>query len=77
MLKRAQHGKGFASEAVQCALAWADANLDAPASFCLLDPQHVASVRVARKSGYGRDELASYAGKPALVLSRRRHGAAL
>ena len=74
VLKAAQHGKGFASEAARCALAWADANLEAPATVCLLNPGHVASIHVARKLGYGGDEPASYQGKPALVLSRDRHG---
>ena len=74
VLKAAQHGKGFASEAAKCALAWADANLEAPATFCLLSPDHAASIHVARKLGYGGDEPASYQGKPALVLSRGRHG---
>jgi RimJ/RimL family protein N-acetyltransferase len=46
------YGKGYATEAVIAALAWADANLPHPRTVCLIDPANAASVAVARKAGF-------------------------
>ena len=43
----AAHGRGFASEGVRAALAWADANVAADRTMCLIDPANIASIRVA------------------------------
>lgn len=45
-------GKGYATEAMLAALAWADAHLDRPHSYCILDAENKASVKVAEKCGY-------------------------
>lgn len=45
-------GKGYATEAMLAALAWADAHLGRPHSFCILDVENKASVKVAEKCGY-------------------------
>jgi len=44
-------GKGYATEAMQAVLAWADANLGRH-TYCMLDPANAASLRVAEKCGY-------------------------
>lgn len=46
------HGQGFATEAVAAVLAWADANLPAPRTVCMITPVNAASIRVAEKCGY-------------------------
>jgi RimJ/RimL family protein N-acetyltransferase len=46
------HGRGYATEAVAAALAWADTTLAARRTVCLIDPPNSASLRVAEKSGY-------------------------
>ncbi len=66
------HGKGYATEAMQAVLAWADAELAAPFTFCVIAPENAASIRVARALGYGAEVLGSSRGAPALVFTRAR-----
>lgn len=69
------HGRGFATEAVQAALAWGDAHHAAPSrgpgrTVCLIAPDNVASVRVAEKCGFLRAASATYKGQTTLVFER-------
>lgn len=68
----AAHGRGYATEAVTRMLAWADARLDAPVTAALFDPAHAASIRVARKAGYGGDVMGRYGDKAAMFMERAR-----
>lgn len=69
------HGKGYATEAVQAILAWADVELPVPKTVCLINPQNAASLHVVQKCGYEIFEQGIYNGQPALFLSRDRcHG---
>jgi len=70
VLSSSEHGKGYATEAVSRIVAWADSNIGADRTVCILDPQYGASINVARKAGYGDDAMATYRGQPTLVLSR-------
>lgn len=45
-------GKGYATEAIRAALGWADANLAADEVRCIIDPDNIASQRVAAKLGF-------------------------
>lgn len=45
------HGKGYATEAAQTALAWCDANVGSR-TVCIISPENEASIRVANKCGY-------------------------
>ena len=45
-------GKGLATEAMTAILEWADANRTATEIRCIIDPENVASVRVAEKLGF-------------------------
>ncbi len=78
------HGRGFATEAVRAALAWADGRRaalpptdrgpdgrTAGRTVCLIAPENVASVRVAEKCGYRPAGSALYKGHPTLVFERR------
>jgi RimJ/RimL family protein N-acetyltransferase len=63
------HGRGFATEAMRAALAWGDANL-ASRTVCIIDRDHLASVRVATKCGYAESRRVMLSGKELLVLER-------
>ncbi|MGI9485289.1 MAG: hypothetical protein ACR2RF_05285, partial [Geminicoccaceae bacterium] len=39
---------------------------------CIFDPNHAASIRVARKMGYVDVSTASYRGKPTLLMERAK-----
>ncbi len=66
------HGRGYATEAMGAVLDWADANLSAPQSCCLIDPDNAASLNVARKLGYGGAQTAQLGEHATLVLWRGR-----
>lgn len=65
-------GRGFATEAVGAAVAWADANLPYPRTACLIAPENVASLRIARKNGYRDWTETRFRGEPVLLLDRVR-----
>jgi RimJ/RimL family protein N-acetyltransferase len=64
------HGKGYATEAVRAALAWADAELPEPRTVCMVTPQNVASLHVVGKCGYQVFENGVYNDQPVLFLTR-------
>lgn len=70
------HGRGYATESVRAALTWADAHLAYPTTVCLINPQNLASLRVAQKCGYEVFERSLYNGQPVLFLSRAAGAAA-
>lgn len=64
------HGRGYATEAVRGALSWADANIARARSVCLVNPQNLASRRVAEKCGYEVFEESLHNGQGVLFLAR-------
>jgi|SRR5580704_15759668 len=64
------HGKGYATEAVRAAVAWGDAHFGAGRTACIIDPENLASIRVAEKCGYRKSHLATYKGHSTLVFMR-------
>jgi RimJ/RimL family protein N-acetyltransferase len=66
------HGKGYATEAVAAALAWADETLKAPELTAIIDHANTPSIRVAEKNGFSIREEATYRGAPILLFRRRR-----
>jgi RimJ/RimL family protein N-acetyltransferase len=64
------HGKGYATEAVRAAVAWCDANFGAVRTACLIDPENLASIRVAKKCGYREVQRTSYKDRPILMFVR-------
>jgi RimJ/RimL family protein N-acetyltransferase len=64
------HGRGFATEAVRAALAWGDRRFNGSRTVCVIDPGNLASIGVARKTGYKAAERRTYMGSPALVSFR-------
>jgi RimJ/RimL family protein N-acetyltransferase len=66
------HGKGYATEAVRCALTWGDANVAASRSFCIIHPDHAASIRVAQKCGFVEFARPSYQTEPTILFTREK-----
>jgi len=66
----AAHGRGYASEGVRAAMAWADANVAAARTTCLIDPANIASIRVARRCGFGDVGSVIYKGSRSLRFER-------
>ena len=69
---REAQGRGYASEAVAGALAWADGQLEAPEITAIISHGNDASIRVAEKAGFAIREGATYRGEPILLFRRRR-----
>lgn len=66
------HGKGLATEIVSATLAWGDRHFDAPRTVCIIDPDNVASLRVAEKTGFREIASVSYRDTPTIILERPR-----
>ena len=63
-------GKGYATEAMQAALAWADVRLGATPTVCILAPENPASMRVAEKCGFRKHAEGTYKTWPTLIYRR-------
>ncbi len=68
----AAHGNGYATEAVRAAIAWGDHNLESKRTVCMIDPQNLASLRVADKCGYREFARTVYNGDPTILFARSR-----
>jgi RimJ/RimL family protein N-acetyltransferase len=66
------HGRGFATEATQAALAWTAQRLSNDRTMCLIHPDNQPSLRVAEKCGFTLHAQATFKNGPVLVLERRR-----
>ena len=66
------HGRGYATEAVRAALNWGAANLDSPRTVCLINPENVASIRVAEKCGFRESRRSTYNGRSTLIFEHDR-----
>ena len=64
------HGKGYAFEAAQAVLKWADTHLDRQLC-CIIDPQHQASIRLAEKCGFVAETDTTYPGSATRIFLRR------
>ena len=71
-IARWAQGLGYATEAMEAALAWVDAKLGVPRTVCIVHARNTASLRVAEKVGYKRFALRSYRGYDAVLFERRR-----
>jgi RimJ/RimL family protein N-acetyltransferase len=66
----AAQGQGYAAEAVEAALGWADEALKASEIVAIIDHENVRSIRLAEKGGFARREEALYRGEPILLFRR-------
>lgn len=71
-LSPAFHGKGFAREALEAALAWTDAHLPAVRTVCMISPENLASSRLAARVGYSPYASTTYKDQPVQLFERPR-----
>ena len=64
------HGKGYATEAVQAALRWAQENLPHERTICFVATDNPASLRVAEKVGYQEIARLEPDGEPLIAFER-------
>ena len=64
------HGKGYATEAVNAAIAWGDRHFGKIRTACIIAPENRASVRVAEKAGFHRLHETTYHGSPTIIFAR-------
>lgn len=64
------HGKGYATEAMRVAIAWADAQDFGMSMTCIIAEANLPSQRVADKLGFAAPELGAYLEHPILVYRR-------
>ncbi len=65
-------GRGFASEALAAALAWADRQPGFERTVCMITPDNGPSVRLAEKTGYQPYGETDYAGSRVILFERER-----
>ncbi len=65
-------GRGYATEALTAALAWADTTLPAAETCCIVAPENAASLRVAAKLGYRETARTTYKGDSTILFTRAR-----
>jgi len=66
------HGRGYGSQALQAALAWADAHLPVDRITCIIDPDNTASLRLAQKFGFREFARTTYHDSTIVLLERLR-----
>jgi RimJ/RimL family protein N-acetyltransferase len=71
VLARSVHGRGYATEAVRAALAWGDAAFGPARTFCMIDAENLASIRVAQKSGYREFKRDAFNERPTIFFERQ------
>jgi RimJ/RimL family protein N-acetyltransferase len=64
------HGRGYAAEAVQAAVGWADAQRF-ERTVCLISPDNAPSIRVAARAGYREYDRTGFKGSPTILFERR------
>lgn len=62
------HGRGYATEAVQAALAWGRPRFGAKQPVCIIAPGNAASMRVAEKCGFREFARTTYRNDPVILL---------
>ena len=70
VLSPAAHGQGYATEAVNAALTWAESHFGHTRVVCIVSPENVASMGVAHKCGFQEAGRATYHGETVLRLAR-------
>ena len=63
-------GRGYGTEAVRAVLAWGDTRLRQSRTTCLIEPDNLASIRIAQKFGYIEHQQTVCQGRPEKVFVR-------
>ena len=65
------HGKGYATEAVRAAIAWAAEHFGPKVrTVCMIHPENAASIRVAQKVGFREYARTTYKGAATILFER-------
>ncbi|TCR92936.1 GNAT family N-acetyltransferase [Rhizobium sp. BK376] len=64
------HGRGYATEALQAMIGWAEAKLPDRRMTCIIAPENAPSLRLAEKLGFRQIALTTYSGKPTILFER-------
>jgi len=67
-----QQGKGYAAEAMIAVLKWVDNNIDSKQTYCIIDPEHKGSIKIAKKLGYNYSERIKFNNVPVDLFFRDR-----
>jgi RimJ/RimL family protein N-acetyltransferase len=67
------HGRGYATEGVRAALAWGDSRIAQSCSFCIIHPDHSASIGVAKRCGFVEFSRPFYQSEPTILFTRRKN----
>ncbi len=65
-------GQGYAREAVTRMLEWADKELVANSTACIIDPDHRRSISLAQSMGYRQSHETLYHDEPTVVFTREK-----
>jgi RimJ/RimL family protein N-acetyltransferase len=68
VLAPSKQGKGYATEAAKGALCWARQHFGSSNFACLINPENLASINVARKCGFEERQLGTYKGRPVIIF---------
>jgi RimJ/RimL family protein N-acetyltransferase len=71
VLSPSVHGKGYATEALQALIGWAEEHFPDLSMTCIIAPDNAASLRLADKLGFREAAITTYGGKPTVLLERR------
>jgi len=63
-------GKGYATEAVNAAIAWGHTHFGAVRTLAVINPENTGSIRVAQKCGFAEQSRATSAGRPRVFFTR-------
>jgi RimJ/RimL family protein N-acetyltransferase len=64
------HGKGYASEALKAVLEWGDRSLKSQKTVCIITPENVKSIELAKKFGYVEMQSTLFNEKAVVLYSR-------
>jgi RimJ/RimL family protein N-acetyltransferase len=70
VLAKRAHGKGYATEAVKCIIAWGEQHFGPRPFSCIIDTDNHASHRVAEKCGFRQIGTTTYKGAGVIVYRR-------
>jgi RimJ/RimL family protein N-acetyltransferase len=68
VLAPAKQGNGYATEAAHAALGWAREHFGSGNFACIINPENLASIKVARKCGFEEKQLVTYKGRPVIIF---------
>jgi RimJ/RimL family protein N-acetyltransferase len=64
------HGKGYATEGLKAAIAWGDKKFRGTRTVCIINPDNLASIRVATKCDYKEIVRTTYTDLPTIIFAR-------